>query len=175
MENILTTNGHSTLHMSIEGGVARIVFDNPPVNAPDATMMRELRAELDARTPPRERGVGHSDCFACRSAVDGPRTAQRGADTGRRTWPRGTDAQCRAPNESGPVAEARAAVRAGDAICAVDRPSAVDCRFFGARIGGGRPLPDALPLALRRLLAVESDRFDETFRAGGEGRSHPQL
>ncbi|MGA6159706.1 hypothetical protein ACPEIC_40970 [Stenotrophomonas sp. NPDC087984] len=31
---------------------------------------------------------------------------------------------------------------------------------MGARIGGGRALPDALPLPLRRLLAVESDRFD---------------
>ncbi|MEV6126437.1 enoyl-CoA hydratase/isomerase family protein [Streptomyces violaceusniger] len=44
----MTTNVYSTLHVSIEDGVARIVFDNPPVNVLDATMMRELRTALDA-------------------------------------------------------------------------------------------------------------------------------
>ncbi|MEU9151925.1 enoyl-CoA hydratase/isomerase family protein [Streptomyces sp. NPDC048417] len=44
----MTTNVHSTLHVSIEDGVARIVLDNPPVNVLDATMMRELRTALDA-------------------------------------------------------------------------------------------------------------------------------
>ncbi|NGO08272.1 enoyl-CoA hydratase/isomerase family protein [Streptomyces sp. HC44] len=42
----MTTNVYSTLHMSIEDGVARIVLDNPPVNVLDATMMRELRTLL---------------------------------------------------------------------------------------------------------------------------------
>ncbi|ASQ99665.1 hypothetical protein [Streptomyces sp. 11-1-2] len=31
----------------------------------------------------------------------------------------------------------------------------------------------ALPPVLRRLPAVESGRFDETFRVGGEADSHP--
>lgn len=44
----MTTNDHSTLHVSVEDGVARIVLDNPPVNVLDATMMRELRTALDA-------------------------------------------------------------------------------------------------------------------------------
>lgn len=48
MESLLTTNVYSTLHVSIEDGVARIVLDNPPVNVLDATMMRELRTALDA-------------------------------------------------------------------------------------------------------------------------------
>ncbi|MFG3254757.1 enoyl-CoA hydratase/isomerase family protein [Streptomyces sp. NPDC048172] len=44
----MTTNVHSTLHVSVEDGVARIVLDNPPVNVLDATMMRELHTALDA-------------------------------------------------------------------------------------------------------------------------------
>ncbi|MFE5159443.1 enoyl-CoA hydratase/isomerase family protein [Streptomyces sp. NPDC056697] len=107
------------------------------------------------RTPPRERGVGHSDCFACRSAVDGPRAARRRADTGGRTRPRGTDAQCRAPNEPDPIAEARTAVRVLESVADVRFPTC--CRWRCAA-----------------YWAVEPDRFDKTFRAVGEGLSHPR-
>ncbi|GAA2254372.1 enoyl-CoA hydratase/isomerase family protein [Streptomyces atrovirens] len=44
----MNANACSTLHVSIEDGVARIVLDNPPVNLLDVTMMRELRTVLDA-------------------------------------------------------------------------------------------------------------------------------
>ncbi|WP_424848375.1 enoyl-CoA hydratase/isomerase family protein [Streptomyces sp. SAI-129] len=43
----MNTPGHTTLRVDVEGGVARIVLDNPPVNVLDATMMRELRTVLD--------------------------------------------------------------------------------------------------------------------------------
>ncbi|CAM5603598.1 Enoyl-CoA hydratase/isomerase family protein OS=Streptomyces tendae OX=1932 GN=GUR47_24425 PE=4 SV=1 [Streptomyces tendae] len=48
METLLNTSGCTTLRLDVEGGVARIVLDNPPVNVLDATMMRELRTVLDA-------------------------------------------------------------------------------------------------------------------------------
>lgn len=47
MESLLNTPGCTTLRVDVEGGVARIVLDNPPVNVLDATMMRELRTVLD--------------------------------------------------------------------------------------------------------------------------------
>ncbi|MFH9657929.1 enoyl-CoA hydratase/isomerase family protein [Streptomyces sp. NPDC017248] len=43
----MTTHVYSTLRLSTGDGVARIVFDNPPVNVLDAAMMRELRTVLD--------------------------------------------------------------------------------------------------------------------------------
>ncbi|MEU1869654.1 enoyl-CoA hydratase/isomerase family protein [Streptomyces sp. NPDC019793] len=43
----MNTPGCTTLRVDVEGGVARIVLDNPPVNVLDATMMRELRTVLD--------------------------------------------------------------------------------------------------------------------------------
>ncbi|MFI1754257.1 enoyl-CoA hydratase/isomerase family protein [Streptomyces sp. NPDC020571] len=43
----MNTSGLTTLRVDVEGGVARIVLDNPPVNVLDATMMRELRTVLD--------------------------------------------------------------------------------------------------------------------------------
>ncbi|PTM86502.1 MULTISPECIES: enoyl-CoA hydratase/isomerase family protein [Streptomyces] len=48
MENLMTNDAYSTLRVSSEHGVARIVLDNPPVNALGITMMRELRTVLDA-------------------------------------------------------------------------------------------------------------------------------
>ena len=39
---------YSTLRVGADNGVARIVLDNPPVNALSVTMMRELRTALDA-------------------------------------------------------------------------------------------------------------------------------
>ena len=39
---------YSTLHLTTDHGVARIVLDHPPVNALGVTMMRELRTALDA-------------------------------------------------------------------------------------------------------------------------------
>ncbi|MFI6273937.1 enoyl-CoA hydratase/isomerase family protein [Streptomyces sp. NPDC050988] len=42
----MTNDAYSTLHMSSEHGVTRIVLDNPPVNVISATMMRELRTVL---------------------------------------------------------------------------------------------------------------------------------
>ncbi|MFV8183374.1 enoyl-CoA hydratase/isomerase family protein [Streptomyces sp. AF1B] len=44
----MTNDAYSTLRVSSEHGVARIVLDNPPVNALGITMMRELRTVLDA-------------------------------------------------------------------------------------------------------------------------------
>lgn len=44
----MTDDAYSTMRMSREHGVARIVLDNPPVNVIDATMMRELRTVLTA-------------------------------------------------------------------------------------------------------------------------------
>jgi enoyl-CoA hydratase/carnithine racemase len=46
MESLLNTPGYKTLRADVEGGVARIVLDNPPVNVLDAAMMRELRTVL---------------------------------------------------------------------------------------------------------------------------------
>ncbi|MDN3026143.1 enoyl-CoA hydratase/isomerase family protein [Streptomyces sp. S.PB5] len=43
---LMTNDAYSTLHVSSEHGVARIVLDNPPVNALGTTMMRELRTVL---------------------------------------------------------------------------------------------------------------------------------
>ena len=40
------TDEPTTLHVTSEGGVARVVLDAPPVNVLGATMMRELRAVL---------------------------------------------------------------------------------------------------------------------------------
>lgn len=42
----MTNDAYSTLRVSGEHGVARIVLDNPPVNALGTTMMRELRTVL---------------------------------------------------------------------------------------------------------------------------------
>ncbi|MFL5999269.1 MAG: enoyl-CoA hydratase/isomerase family protein [Streptomyces sp.] len=42
----MTNDAYSTLRVSREHGVARIVLDNPPVNALGTTMMRELRTVL---------------------------------------------------------------------------------------------------------------------------------
>ncbi|MBO4254637.1 enoyl-CoA hydratase/isomerase family protein [Streptomyces griseorubiginosus] len=42
----MTNDAYSTLRVSSEHGVARIVLDNPPVNALGTTMMRELRTVL---------------------------------------------------------------------------------------------------------------------------------
>ncbi|MFI6929768.1 enoyl-CoA hydratase/isomerase family protein [Streptomyces sp. NPDC050287] len=42
----MTNDAHSTLRVSSEHGVARIVLDNPPVNVLGATMMGELRTVL---------------------------------------------------------------------------------------------------------------------------------
>ncbi|MFH8440817.1 enoyl-CoA hydratase/isomerase family protein [Streptomyces sp. NPDC018026] len=44
----MNTHDYATLRVDVEGGIARIVLDNPPVNVLDATMMRELRTVLDA-------------------------------------------------------------------------------------------------------------------------------
>ncbi|MFJ1708854.1 enoyl-CoA hydratase/isomerase family protein [Kitasatospora sp. NPDC088346] len=42
----MTNDAYSTLHVSSERGVARVVLDDPPVNALGLTMMRELRTVL---------------------------------------------------------------------------------------------------------------------------------
>ncbi|GDY48767.1 enoyl-CoA hydratase/isomerase family protein [Streptomyces antimycoticus] len=42
----MTNDAYSTLRVSNEHGVARIILDNPPVNVLGATMMRELRTLL---------------------------------------------------------------------------------------------------------------------------------
>ncbi|WP_413099957.1 enoyl-CoA hydratase/isomerase family protein [Streptomyces sp. Inha503] len=42
----MTNDAYSTLRVSSEHGVARIVLDNPPVNVLGTTMMRELRTVL---------------------------------------------------------------------------------------------------------------------------------
>ncbi|MEU5092904.1 enoyl-CoA hydratase/isomerase family protein [Streptomyces sp. NPDC021356] len=42
----MTNDAYATLRVSSEHGVARIVLDNPPVNALGTTMMRELRTVL---------------------------------------------------------------------------------------------------------------------------------
>lgn len=42
----MTNDAYSTLRVSSEHGVARIVLDNPPVNTLGTTMMRELRTVL---------------------------------------------------------------------------------------------------------------------------------
>ncbi|MEV2214890.1 enoyl-CoA hydratase/isomerase family protein [Streptomyces sp. NPDC050997] len=42
----MTNDAYSTLRVSSEHGVARIILDNPPVNVIGATMMRELRTVL---------------------------------------------------------------------------------------------------------------------------------
>ncbi|MFD7994240.1 enoyl-CoA hydratase/isomerase family protein [Streptomyces mexicanus] len=42
----MTNDAYSTLRVSSDHGVARIVLDNPPVNALGTTMMRELRTVL---------------------------------------------------------------------------------------------------------------------------------
>lgn len=44
----MTDDAYTTLRVSSEDGVARIVLDNPPVNVIDTTMMRELRTVLTA-------------------------------------------------------------------------------------------------------------------------------
>lgn len=44
----MTNDAYTTLRVSSEDGVARIVLDNPPVNVIDTTMMRELRTVLTA-------------------------------------------------------------------------------------------------------------------------------
>ncbi len=44
----MPNDSYSTLRVSGEHGVARIIFDNPPVNVLSVTMMRELRAVLTA-------------------------------------------------------------------------------------------------------------------------------
>ncbi|MEV1082580.1 enoyl-CoA hydratase/isomerase family protein [Streptomyces sp. NPDC050211] len=46
----MTNDAYSTLRVSSEHGVARIVLDNPPVNALGTTMMRELRTVLTGLT-----------------------------------------------------------------------------------------------------------------------------
>ncbi|UOZ07059.1 enoyl-CoA hydratase/isomerase family protein [Amycolatopsis sp. WQ 127309] len=43
----MTEQPYSTLHVSTDRGVARVVLHNPPVNVLGATMMRELRTLLD--------------------------------------------------------------------------------------------------------------------------------
>ncbi|MEV0906973.1 enoyl-CoA hydratase/isomerase family protein [Streptomyces hokutonensis] len=44
----MSNDAYSTLRVTSEHGVARIVLDNPPVNVIDVTMMRELRTVLTA-------------------------------------------------------------------------------------------------------------------------------
>ncbi|MFE0417217.1 enoyl-CoA hydratase/isomerase family protein [Streptomyces tendae] len=57
-ENLVTNDAYSTLRVSSEHGVARIVLDNPPVNALGTTMMRELRTVMtDLKDDPSVRVV----------------------------------------------------------------------------------------------------------------------